>query len=87
VTDLPVKYEVGITYCDKTNFVHGHDSASQACAEYAQMLAEALYPTPAIAAARHVRMVSLIAFDDMNEVVHHITTPVFECRHTEVAGV
>jgi hypothetical protein len=75
-------YKVGITFCmDDVVFVHDHEDASSACAEYAQMLLEAIEPSASAPEARHIRMVSLVGFNDSGFPTLHFNTPIFPCKH------
>ena len=74
-------YEVGITYCDEISFTHGHQTVIEAIKEYTDMIGEALEPSNAdVENMRHVRMVSLVAFNEMNEVVIHIDSGIIPCN-------
>ena len=80
-TDMKGKrFEVGITYCDDTNFLHLHTNIAEAAKEYADMLTEAVSPTTTEENARHVRMVTLVVRDQTEAVVRHINTGVIECE-------
>jgi len=82
MTVRTTSYKVGITYCmNNVVFVHDHEDAHSACAEYAQMLFEAIEPTNKEPEARHIRMVSLVGFDDSSDITHHFNSPVFPCKH------
>lgn len=78
-------YEIGITYCNDVSFTHQHDDARGAVSEYALMLLEAIEPTGLGNNIRHIRMVSLIGFDEDRSVVRHITSGIIDCEHR--AGV
>jgi hypothetical protein len=80
------KYEVAITYCDGIVFTHSHETATDATTEYGAMLSEALVPTKG-SHARHVRQVTLLSFNELNELVHHIDTGVFPCTHRPVTAL
>lgn len=76
-------FEVGITYCDGYSLVHdyeGADAVRLATSEYARMLEEALEPKDL---PKHVRMVTLIGFDELNQPIHHVHSGIFSCSHQE----
>ena len=77
---ITVTYEVGVTLCNGRNFKHGHDDLGEATREYSWFLAAALDPAMLSEPdAKHVRMVTLLGFDELNQVTQHVTSPIFEC--------
>lgn len=80
--ELTTSYKVGIAYCmDDVVFVHDHEDVHSACAEYVQMLSEAIEPTNGAPEARHVRMVWLVGFNEVGDPTRHFSSPVFPCKH------
>ena len=81
-----VTYEVGITFCTGRNFKRGHESLAEAMQDYTTMLAVGIDPSLATELdAKHIRLVTFLAFDELGEVTQHITSPVFECEDRAVA--
>jgi len=80
------EFHVAITYCDGSTDVlkhEGDDHLEQAVGEYTAMLKDAIDPRSLYVRARHVRLVTLIAYDDNARPVHHIDSGLFPCQHTE----
>ena len=90
-------YQVAISYCDGTVFVHDHPNADEACQDYAEAAAEGLEPTAGdqitsnegltpVPDRRHVRQVTLMKYDEEGALVRHIDSGVMntDCHH-EVA--
>jgi hypothetical protein len=93
-TTLASIYEVAVTYCNGISFVHNHDDAQSACSEYAGMIAKGLVPElidqePGIDKEnfRHVRMVSMLRFNEDGTVGRHINSDVFPCEHNQSKGM
>lgn len=74
-----LNYEVGIVYCDDTNFTHQHEDVAAATAEYVQMITEAVAPSNTHPEGRHVREVSLTVFDD-GEAKRFVESGVIACE-------
>ena len=75
-------WQVGITYCDGKVLIEdfGPEKAVKTVVErYAQVLAEALQPS--VTDVQHIRMITLIGYNDANLVVHHIHSGVIGCTH------
>lgn len=75
-------FQVGLTYCDGVNFTHRHEELADALHEYSDMLGHAIEPQVSKSEAKkHLRLVTLICFDDAGEIVHHIYSCIFQCEH------
>ena len=81
-----VTYEVGVTFCNDRSFAHEHTSLASATEEYSEMLAVAIDPSLLTSPdAKHIRMVTFLAKDELGIVTQHINSPVFECEDRVVA--
>jgi len=87
VTDHPPRvqsWQVGITYCDGRVAIEDfgpEKNVRTVVLAYAEMLAEALQPSVELTNARHIRMVTLIGYNEANVVVSHIHSGVINCSH------
>jgi hypothetical protein len=82
-----VRYEVGVTFCNGRSFKSDHDKLHVAMKEYADMLAVGVEPALlTVPGSKHVRMVTFVAFDADDVVVHHINSPIFECADSITAA-
>lgn len=85
-TSRSVTYEVGVTFCTGRSFKRDHDSLAEAMQEYTTMLSVAIDPSLATEVdAKHIRMVTFLAFDALGEVTQHITSPIFDCEDRAIA--
>jgi hypothetical protein len=76
-------YQVALSYCDGTVFVHDHPNATEATQDYAEALGEAFEPTNDDKDRRHVRQVTLMKYDEEGVLVRHIDSGLHneDCRH------
>jgi len=74
-------FELGITYCNGQVAMAHHDDVKVATQQYADLLAEALVPPSN--GGRHIRMVTLLGYDEKGDISQEINTPVFKCAHKE----
>ena len=76
-------YQVAISYCDGTVFVHDHPDAKEATQDYADALAEMFEPSAEHPDRRHVRQVTLMKYDENGDLVRHIDSGVMntDCHH------
>jgi hypothetical protein len=74
-------FEIGITYCDNVNFSHEHTTVKEATTEYTDLLRAAIEPDAYPLNARHVRMVSMMIYDEIGNMTRHVDSGVFPCVH------
>jgi len=75
-----VTFEVGVTFCTGQSFKRDHTDLGEAMQEYTTMLAVGIEPSLATEIdAKHIRMVTFIAYDALGEITQHITSPIFGC--------
>ena len=77
-------FQIAITYCEGTVFLHEHNGENHlegALEEYTAMLKEAIEPTLTDPNARHIRMVTLVGYDEEGRLAHHIDSGLFPCEH------
>lgn len=79
-TRVTTTLRVEITYCNGYELAHrftGPRAIEEATADYADLLGMALEPT----SEKHIRQVSLTAFDQNGESLHHVHSGIFVCSH------
>jgi hypothetical protein len=78
-----VSFEVGFVYCNDVGFIHEHDNVKEATTEYAELLAQAIEPTPGENSEKvHLREVYLNCYDSDGG-VDQISSGVFKCEHRD----
>jgi hypothetical protein len=74
------KNVVGLTYCNKTEFVHEWETPIEAIEEFTKLLANQVEPEEADQPV-HLRQVVLTIFSDKGQPVRRIDSGIFPCDH------
>ena len=73
-------FEINVVFCNDISFTHGHTVAIEATSEYAKMLREAIEPTMEHPDARHVRLVTLVIYDEFGGQLRSVDSGIFPCE-------
>lgn len=81
------EFTVGITYCNGISMEHKYkdeNALTEAVSDYASMLASAIEPEHPWNLVKHIRLVTMIGYDEEGRLNHHVDSGLFPCKHTPI---